>query len=31
MSQCLVLGIVENDEVVLLRPDERVKNGLKIS
>ena len=29
MSQCLVLGIVENDEVVLLRPDKRVKNGLK--
>ncbi len=31
MSQYLVLGIVENDEVVLLRPDKRVKNGLKIS
>ena len=31
MSECLVLGVVENDEVVLLRPDKSVKNGLKIS
>ncbi len=30
-SQCLVLGIyAENNEVVLLRPDQRVGNGLKI-
>ena len=31
MTECLVLGVVENDEVVLLRPDKSVKNGLKIS
>ena len=31
ISECLVLGVVENDEVVLLKPDKRVKNGLKIS
>ena len=31
MSECLILGVVDNDEVVLLRPDFEVKNGLKIS
>jgi tRNA-binding protein len=31
MSECLVLGVVGNDkDVVLLTPDESVKNGLKI-
>ena len=31
MSECLVLGVVNNDEVILLRPDFEVENGLKIS
>ena len=31
MSECLVLGVVNDDEVILLRPDFEVKNGLKIS
>ena len=30
MSECLLLGAVENDEVTLLWPDRKVKNGLKI-
>lgn len=31
MSECLVLGVVNDDEIILLRPDFEVKNGLKIS
>ncbi|AKA34142.1 MAG: tRNA-binding protein [Muricauda sp.] len=31
MSECLILGAVEGDDVVLLRPDVKVPNGLKIS
>ena len=31
MSECLVLGVVNDDKVILLRPDFEVKNGLKIS
>lgn len=32
MSECLVLGVVsEEGEVVLLKPDTKVKNGYKIS
>ena len=31
MSECLVLGVVNDDKVILLRPDFKVKNGLKIS
>ena len=32
MSECLVLGVVaENQEVILLNPERIVKNGLKIS
>jgi len=31
MSQCLVLGVYdENSQVVLLHPDQKLKNGLKI-
>lgn len=30
MSECLVLGVVEGDSVVLLQPDKVVKNGLRI-
>ena len=31
MSECLILGVVNNDKgVVLLRPDSQVNNGLKI-
>jgi tRNA-binding protein len=30
MSECLVLGIVKNEKVVLLRPDSNVDNGLKV-
>ena len=31
MSQCLVLGVVgNNNDVVLLNPDRRVENGMKI-
>lgn len=31
MSECLVLGAVEADDVILLQPSTKVKNGLKIS
>ena len=31
MSECLILGAVEGKDVVLLRPDTQVANGLKIS
>ena len=32
MSECLILGCVgENKEVTLIQPDNKVKNGLKIS
>ena len=30
MSECLVLGIVKNEKVILLRPDSKVDNGLKV-
>jgi tRNA-binding protein len=31
MSECLILGIMQdNNEVVLLRPDKKVTNGLQI-
>jgi len=31
MSECLVLGVLGNDkDVILLNPDRRVENGLKI-
>ena len=30
MSECLVLGVVDDDSVVLLQPDKVVKNGLRI-
>lgn len=31
MSECLILGAVENSSVVLLQPQKKVPNGLKIS
>jgi tRNA-binding protein len=31
MSECLVLGAVDGDEVTLLGPDMAVKNGLRIA
>jgi tRNA-binding protein len=31
MSECLILGAVENDDVVLLQPSFNIPNGLKIS
>lgn len=32
MSQCLVTGVVDgNEPVVLLQPEQRVKNGLRIA
>lgn len=31
MSECLVLGAVNGKDVILLHPDMRVENGLKIS
>ena len=30
MSECLVLGAVNNDDIVLLRSDLKVENGLRI-
>jgi tRNA-binding protein len=30
MSECLVLGVMDGDDVTLLRPDMPVANGLKI-
>ena len=30
MSECLILGVVNDKGVVLLRPDSQVNNGLKI-
>ena len=29
-SQCLILGVVNNDDVTLLTTDKKVENGLKI-
>lgn len=31
MSECLVLGAVEGDDVILLQPGSGVPNGLKVS
>tara|TARA_R110002051_G_scaffold56554_4_gene105269 strand:+ start:2668 stop:3006 length:339 start_codon:yes stop_codon:yes gene_type:complete len=31
MSECLILGAVENDSVILIQPQVKVPNGLKIS
>jgi tRNA-binding protein len=31
MSECLILGAVENNSVVLIKPQMKVPNGLKIS
>lgn len=30
MSECLILGVVDNEEVTLLTSDKQVKNGLRI-
>lgn len=31
MSECLILGAVQGNEVILLQPEQQVKNGLHIS
>ena len=31
MSEFLVLGVVDDDSVVLLKPDSKTSNGLKIA
>ena len=31
MSECLVLGVVEDDSVMLLKPDSKTDNGLRIA
>ncbi|GGW27110.1 tRNA-binding protein [Arenibacter certesii] len=31
MSECLILGAVDGDDVILLQPEAKVINGLKIS
>lgn len=31
MSECLVLGAVNGKEVILLNPEQRVKNGVSVS
>ena len=31
MSECLVLGVVDDDSVVLLKPDSKTENGLRIA
>ena len=31
MSECLVLGVVEDDSVILLKPDSKTDNGLRIA
>lgn len=30
-SECLVIGAVDGDDVILMQPTEKIKNGLKIS
>jgi len=30
MSECLVLGLVEGADVVLVNPDKKVKNGMRL-
>lgn len=30
MSECLILGAVENEDVILLQPEQPIKNGLRI-
>ena len=31
MSECLILGAVQENDVILLQPEQLVKNGLRIS
>ncbi len=31
MSECLLLGAVNNDEVTIIQPEAKIPNGLKIS
>ena len=31
MSECLVLGVVDDDSVLLLKPDSKTDNGLRIA
>lgn len=30
-SECLVMGAVDGDDVILMEPSDKIKNGLKIS
>ncbi len=30
MSECLILGAVDNDDVILIQPDRKIDNGLRI-
>lgn len=31
MSECLVLGLVDGNDVVLINPDRKVKNGMRLA
>ena len=31
MSECLVLGLVGGEDVVLINPDRKVKNGMRLA
>jgi|TARA_X000000950_G_scaffold272623_1_gene355384 tRNA-binding protein len=31
MSECLVLGVVDDHSVILLKPDSKTDNGLRIA
>ncbi|NQY30769.1 MAG: tRNA-binding protein, partial [Flavobacteriaceae bacterium] len=31
MSECLVLGLVGGNDVVLINPDRKVKNGMRLA
>lgn len=31
MSECLVLGAVDGNDVILLNPEEKVKNGIQVN
>lgn len=30
MSECLILGAVDNDDVILIQPERKIENGLRI-
>lgn len=31
ISECLVIGAINNQEVILLKPEQRIKNGTQVS